>query len=279
MSVYENIAFPLRRGVRRVARPEVQRRTDRVLELMHLTDYADRPTSTLSGGQQQRVALARALALEPAVLLMDEPLSNLDSKLRAQLRVELKELAKSTGMTTLYVTHDQVEAMVMGDRVAVMNGGIVLQEGVPAELYQRPRHLFVARFLGEMNFVEGVIKSCTGEFAEVETPAGPLSVTRAENVLERGKVLVGFRPEDAVLLQAPRENTLPGTISASYYLGDVLLYDIAIGAGVVQVRRPKSEVLEPGLTVFVHVPRACCLAFAEDAPAAPASRRDRMDRN
>jgi ABC-type sugar transport system ATPase subunit len=261
MNVYNNIAFPLRSGIRRVAREEARRRIGRVLDLLHLTEQAERPVSTLSGGQQQRVALARALALEPAVLLMDEPLSNLDAKLRAQLRVELKELTKSIGITTLYVTHDQVEAMVMGDRVAVMNGGAILQEGRAAELYQRPRDLFVARFLGEMNFVPGTLESISGDRGNVASAVGKLSAICAEAAPAVGDVLIGFRPED-VTFAAGGGNSIPGRVAATHYLGDVVLYAIETAAGTVQVRRPKTEIVAPGESVVLNVPAECCLAFA-----------------
>jgi iron(III) transport system ATP-binding protein len=267
MNVYENIAFPLRRGIRRVSRDDIAPRIRRVLELLHLTEHAQRPIATLSGGQQQRVALARALALEPAVLLMDEPLSNLDAKLRAQLRVELKELTRQIGITTLYVTHDQLEAMVMGDRVAVMSQGRILQEGRPSELYQHPRDLFVARFLGEMNFISGRVQSANSANAHVVTEAGALVTRRIEGSPSSGEVLAGFRPEDAMLVEHDSANTLRGTVASSHYLGDIMLHEIRVGTSLAQIRRPKSDTLKPGQDVILYVPPECCIAFANDETA------------
>ena len=266
MDVYQNIVFPLRRGLRRVGPDEMSRRVKRVTELLHLTEQLRRPVAQLSGGQQQRVALARALALEPAVLLMDEPLSNLDAKLRAQLRLEIKALTKAVGMTTLYVTHDQTEAMVMGDRIAVMAEGRILQEGEPAELYQQPRELFVAKFLGDMNFLTGVMKGDAASRAELTTAIGPLVLPRLPNAPYSGKIVVGFRPEDAEFADATGENTYPARIIARHYLGDAFLYDVQCGSFRFQLRRPNREQIEPDRDVLVRLPAANCIAFADGEP-------------
>jgi iron(III) transport system ATP-binding protein len=266
MDVYQNIVFPLRRGMRRVGAEEIARRVKRVTELLHLTEHLRRPVAQLSGGQQQRVALARALALEPAVLLMDEPLSNLDAKLRSQLRLEIKALTKAVGMTTLYVTHDQTEAMVMGDRIAVMAEGRILQEGEPAELYQRPRELFVAKFLGDMNFLAGRVEACAGGHAQVRTAIGPLAIVRRPNTPDTGKLVVGFRPEDAEFAGEAGENIYSARITARHYLGDAFLYDVQCGPFRFQLRRPNRERLEPGSDVLVHLPAESCVAFADGEP-------------
>ena len=266
MDVYQNIVFPLRSGMRRVGADEIARRVKRVTELLHLTEHLRRPVAQLSGGQQQRVALARALALEPAVLLMDEPLSNLDAKLRAQLRLEIKALTKAVGMTTLYVTHDQIEAMVMADRIAVMAEGRILQEGEPAQLYQQPRELFVAKFLGDMNFLTGVIRTGTAGHAEVATVIGPLALPRRPNAPSAGNVVVGFRPEDVEFVDATGENVYPARISARHYLGEAFLYDVQCGPFRFQLRRPNWERIEPGNDVLVRLPAASCIAFAGDEP-------------
>ena len=265
MDVHENIVFPLRRGIRRVASHEAARRVERVVELLRLTGQLHRPVSTLSGGQQQRVALARALALEPAVLLMDEPLSNLDARLRAQLRVELKELTRSIGITTVYVTHDQTEAMVMGERIAVMEHGRILQEGAPWTLYQQPAELFVAKFLGEMNFISGQIEPGNDERVRVTTQVGALTLVRLPTTPTAGSVMVGFRPEDAVLTSAPGENVICARITARHYLGDAFLYQASSGGTSFQIRRPKGEQLEPGAEVFVRLPPNACIAFGSEA--------------
>jgi ABC-type Fe3+/spermidine/putrescine transport system ATPase subunit len=265
MDVHDNIAFPLRRGIRRVSKDEMARRVGRVVELLRLKTQLHRPVSTLSGGQQQRVALARALALEPAVLLMDEPLSNLDARLRAELRLELKEIARSIGITTVYVTHDQTEAMVMGDRIAVMAHGRILQEGTPWTLYQQPAALFVAEFLGEMNFISGQIEPGDGGCALVATGVGPLNLVRSPTTPTQGSVVLGFRPEDAVLTRAPGENVIRARVTARHYLGDAFLYQARSGEISFDIRRPKAEQLELGAEIFVHLPRAACIAFSRDA--------------
>ena len=153
LSVRNNVAFGLKE--RRLSRDKIQQETDRFMKLMHIDEYADRMPDRLSGGQQQRVALARALVIQPDVLLMDEPLSNLDAKLRVEMRTVIKEIQHSVGITTVYVTHDQEEAMAVSDRIAVMNLGVIQQIGTPKALYQRPANLFVSSFIGRTNIVDG----------------------------------------------------------------------------------------------------------------------------
>lgn len=165
LSVFDNIAYGLR--MRKVARTEIGERVKRVLSLVKLTDYAGRQPKQLSGGQQQRVAIARALVIEPKVLLLDEPLSNLDARLRQEMRVEMRRLLKSIDCASIFVTHDQEEAMVISDRIVLMNGGVIAQEGSPREIYQHPCNLFAAAFVGQANFLHGTAKevSHTGEIA------------------------------------------------------------------------------------------------------------------
>lgn len=264
MNVYHNITFPLRSGIRRVKRKEIARRVERVTELLHLTEHLRRTVAQLSGGQQQRVALARALALEPAVLLMDEPLSNLDAKLRAQLRLEIKALTKEIGITTVYVTHDQTEAMVMGDRIAVMADGRILQEGSPVAIYQQPSNLFVAKFLGDMNFLTGSIDAGTSLEAEVTTPIGKLTLFRRPKTPAEGAVVVGFRPEDAAFAHGPGDNVYPAQVTARHYLGDAFLYEVRCGPFAFQLRRPNWDRVDPGRAVFIHLPANSCVALAGD---------------
>ncbi len=279
MDVHDNIAFPLRRGIRRVPQEEAARRVGRVVELLRLKSELHRPVSTLSGGQQQRVALARALALEPAVLLMDEPLSNLDARLRARLRVELKEITRSIGITTVYVTHDQTEAMVMGDRIAVMEHGRILQEGAPWTLYHQPAELFVAKFLGEMNFISGKIEPGNDQYARVATPVGPLILVRSPTTPKEGSVVLGFRPEDAMLVQAPGENVICARVTARHYLGDAFLYQACSGEISFEIRRPKAEQLELGKEIFVHLPPRACIAFRGGACKSAGGRFDETVRS
>jgi iron(III) transport system ATP-binding protein len=247
MSVFKNIAFPLRYGSHRLRGAALKRRVQEVVELMGLTEQIQRPVTRLSGGQQQRVALARALALEPHVLLMDEPLSNLDAKLRAQLRIELKQLTGRIGITTLYVTHDQMEAMVLGDRMAVMDHGLIIQQGSPWELYKRPRNIFVAQFLGDMNLLEGSLDSLEGHFGRVSTEGGPLSVIPFGG-LTGGPVQVGIRLEDITLASGPGENVMNGRVVDRHFLGEAFLYHIQVGQSIWLYLPPEHSIAFPAET-------------------------------
>ena len=157
MTVFDNVAYPLR--IKKMDKDAIQKKVDRVLAMVHLTQYAQRIPSQLSGGQQQRVALARALVAEPALLLLDEPLSNLDAKLRESMRFEIKEIQRESGITVLYVTHDQTEAMAMSDRIVVINRGIIQQIGAPRDIYTHPANPFVADFVGKIEFLDGEVKA------------------------------------------------------------------------------------------------------------------------
>ena len=175
MDVFNNVAFPLQEMKGRFSKAEIREKVLQVLDLVQLSGYEDRPAPFLSGGQQQRLALARALVREPEVLLLDEPLSNLDAKLREETRAEIRDLVKRVGITTIYVTHDQLEALTMSDVIAVMDQGKIVQEGSPIEIYRTPKVRFVADFIGLTNFIEGRVKQLTTNgdgFGSVETPAG-----------------------------------------------------------------------------------------------------------
>ncbi|MFZ1551370.1 MAG: ABC transporter ATP-binding protein, partial [Anaerolineae bacterium] len=173
LNVFENIAYGL--DVQKRPRDEIKRRVARVLELVELTGLENRAPNQLSGGQQQRVALARALVMEPKVLLMDEPLSNLDAKLREQMRTEIRRIQKRLGITSVYVTHDQVEAMTLSDQIVVMNQGQIVQIGTPDEIYRRPRTRFVADVIGQANFIEGAVRQRRGDHLVIETLGGVLA--------------------------------------------------------------------------------------------------------
>jgi iron(III) transport system ATP-binding protein len=221
MNVFQNVAFPLIRGRKRFGREVVAEKVKRALHLVHLDGLEDRPATDLSGGQQQRVAMARAVVTEPKILLMDEPLSNLDARLREQMRVELKKITRAVGVTTLYVTHDQAEALSLGDRVCVMHGGEVLQTAAPDEVYARPANLFVAEFVGEMNFIKGKVAS-----GRIECPLGVLSlpVPAASDA-----VTLAIRPEHVRISASDgASGALVGTIASKNYLGDAALLEIEI---------------------------------------------------
>jgi iron(III) transport system ATP-binding protein len=189
----------------------------------------------LSGGQQQRLALARALVKEPGVLLLDEPLSNLDAKLREETRLEIRDLVKRLGITTLYVTHDQLEALTMSDVVAVMNEGKTIQEGSPIEIYQVPRERFVANFIGMANFIEGRVTSCAepkNGFGRVETACGLLQCPLPDGASSGDRVVIVVRPEDISVAgeqSAPRDNVLEGRVELVTFMGDSLECEVHIG--------------------------------------------------
>jgi spermidine/putrescine transport system ATP-binding protein len=228
MTVQANIAYGLHQ--KRISRAELADRLDDALRMVRLQDLADRYPRQLSGGQQQRVALARALVNEPAVLLLDEPLAALDLKLRKAMQQELKKLQQRVGITFVYVTHDQEEALTLSDRIAVMNRGLVLQEGTPNEIYERPQTRFVADFIGQTNFFPGVLEQ-----------AAPLVVRCAGGLLVRGtapaelrpgaRVVVSVRPEAIAPEAAGHVNSMVGTLARTTYLGDLVQYHIETGAG------------------------------------------------
>ncbi|MBR1672440.1 MAG: ABC transporter ATP-binding protein [Fretibacterium sp.] len=216
MNVFDNVAYPLK--IQRVPRDEIRQRVEAILEAVHLSQYVERMPNELSGGQQQRVALGRALVCNPRVLLLDEPLSNLDAKLRESMRFEIKDVQKRFGITVVYVTHDQTEAMAMSDRVIVFNKGAVQQMGSPMNIYRHPANQFVADFVGKINFLRG-----TASEGRIDFPGGPRAPSQrgqgmAYDGEKRGPVVVAVRPEN-MTMRADR-GVLHGTLSQAYYLGD-----------------------------------------------------------
>src|SRR5580692_5031194 len=195
MTVRQNVVYPLKH--RKVSRTDAAKRVDEVLELVGLSEYAERPVVALSGGQMQRVALARSIVYRPQLLLLDEPLSNLDAKLRLRLRDDLRVILKQTGMTALYVTHDQAEAVVLGDRIGVMRDGKLLQMGSPDEIYNRPADLFVANFTGATNELTGTLIERNGSFGVVDVGGGQRLETALLHEIKPGEtVRIAFRPEN-----------------------------------------------------------------------------------
>ncbi len=232
LNVFENIAYGL--NVQHRSLEEVKRRVARVMELVELTGYENRQPNQLSGGQQQRVALARALVMEPKVLLMDEPLSNLDAKLREQMRTEIRRIQQRLGITSVYVTHDQVEAMTLSDLVVVMNQGKIEQAGPPAEVYRRPATRFVAGFIGRANFIPATVKDRRNGLLVVHALDAHLTVPAPEAPLTPGQaVTLVIRPEmvavDAATPQAQ------GIVRRSAYLGNVIEYDLEIAGQLLTV--------------------------------------------
>ncbi len=217
LSVRNNVAFGLKE--RRMPKDVIAAQTDKFMKLMHIDEYADRMPDRLSGGQQQRVALARALCIEPDVLLMDEPLSNLDAKLRVEMRTVIKEIQNSVGITTVYVTHDQEEAMAVSDRIAVMNGGVIQHVGTPKNIYQRPANLFVASFIGRTNILEGQMRVEGGK-ALVDLPTGFTAAfdTVAPESLKPRPVKLSARPEELIVDPHGKEG-LKATVDDCVFLG------------------------------------------------------------
>ena len=231
MTVAQNVAFGLEE--RRVARPEITRRVGEALESVHMGAYADRRPSQLSGGQQQRVALARALVIRPRCLLLDEPLSNLDARLRLEMRAEIRRVCKEFKLTTVYVTHDQKEALSISDRMAILDAGQILQVGSPQEVYRRPARTTVANFIGETDFIPGKIVAAANGAATVETAVGRfeglLGDPRARPAVGAA-VTVSIRPECWKLGEAPSaRNSLRGRIGHAIYLGELAQYEFQAG--------------------------------------------------
>ena len=224
MSVFDNVAYPL--TLQKTPKAVLREKVERALDIVHLSQYAQRLPNQLSGGQQQRVALARALVAEPRLLLLDEPLSNLDAKLRESMRFEIKEIQKRLGITVVYVTHDQTEAMAMSDRIFLINRGVVQQSGTPEEIYNRPVNQFVADFLGKVDFFRGQAEEGRIVFPEM----GGQSIAYAGE--RRGAVEVAIRPEN---LYFSEEGPLEGVLETAYYLGDVLDCRVRVGKTLVRV--------------------------------------------
>ena len=244
MTVFDNVAFGLRR--RRVAEPDVRARVERMLEMVRLGPLGGRHPRELSGGQQQRVALARALVTEPGVLLLDEPLSNLDALLREEMRVELKRLQERLGTAMIFVTHDQAEALILSDRVAVMEAGRVEQVGRPEDVYRRPATAFVARFLGRANFLPGIVaeRTAAGLVVRLETGLAVVASAAADDLAVGQRVHAAIRQEDVRLLapgaEAGLANRFPVTVVFHAFAGQSHHYVIQLGDG------RELEVAAPG---------------------------------
>jgi iron(III) transport system ATP-binding protein len=259
MTVFDNVAFPLqvRSRATRPSTAQIRERVERVLHTMELDHLADRQATKLSGGQQQRLALARALVIEPPLLLLDEPLSNLDAKLRESLRYELKRLQRELGITSIYVTHDQIEALALSTQIAVMNAGQVVQLGKPREIYENPSNKFVAEFIGTSNFLSGKVQQRHGDQYEIATSGGPLSLTSQADVAPGHDVVVSIRPEaltlDTSRAQAGQPNVWQGTVRTRAFLGDAVDHIVAVGDQELRARGNPSVSVEPGAQVQVHL--------------------------
>ena len=266
MKVFSNIVYGLR--LQKMPKQKMREQAEQVLELVGLAGLENRYPAQLSGGQQQRVALARALVTNPKVLLLDEPLSNLDAKLREELRFEIKSLVRRMGITAVYVTHDQAEAMVISDRIAVMDSGNVVQIGNPQDIYKKPANRFVADFIGTMNFMTGeVVEALQGRNAvsvKTEFSDKVVCMTPDNTAATPGtKVYASIRPEDVeVFTERPdaMENVFKGSIVHKAYLGNFLFYFVSVNDTMVRVQAPHNLPQEEGQELYIFLnPKKCVI--------------------
>jgi iron(III) transport system ATP-binding protein len=272
LNVFDNVAFPLTvmDRKRRPKRSEIVDRVDRVLSVVQMEHLKNRPSTDLSGGQQQRLALARALILEPPLLLLDEPLSNLDAKLREEMRFELKRLQRDLGITAIYVTHDQVEALAMSSLIAVMSNGNVEQIGRPRDVYTKPATKFVADFIGTSNFINGVIVGPVGGgMCTVATAHGEIRSSCNIPISTGDSVTVSIRPEHVTVDEAPADGTNTaeqwfGRVTARAFLGDAVEYQIDVGGFVLRARSNPSKSIPPETPIVMTFPAEWCAVIPAD---------------
>ncbi len=261
MTVFENAAFPLRVGKQRLGRDELRRRVEEVLGIVGLADYAGRSATQLSGGQQQRLALARALIRRPRVLLLDEPLSNLDARLRDRMRAEIRDLQRRVGITTLYVTHDQVEALSMSDRIAVMDGGRIVQEGDARSIYGQPATRFVAGFVGTANFLDVVVVGAgTDGATRLRLGDGIVEANVPDGIMEGEQATLSVRPENVWLHPlgadaTPLLGAVTGTVDEVVYMGDTIEVRVSLPGATLSARTHPSSTLRRGDRVVVDLRR------------------------
>ena len=285
MTVFDNVAFPLRavsQAKRKMKRNEIPDRVREALETVQLGAYADRPATKLSGGQQQRLALARALVRQPKLLLLDEPLSNLDASLRELMRTELRRLQRQVGITTLYVTHDQSEALSMSNRVAVMENGVIVQEARPRQLYRRPATKFVATFVGRTNLLEAeILGKGRGDTLRLDTPAGVVEAICPTEIREHDQASLSIRPEN-LRLHAERPpdgvpNVLPGRIEYALFLGESAEYTVSVGKEMLVSRQHPDVELRRRQEVWVEFPTEHCIVVSDEHGTTPETREEIED--
>jgi iron(III) transport system ATP-binding protein len=266
MSVFDNVAFPLRIG-RKLRRAQIAERVEQALDLVNMSQYIDRRATQLSGGQQQRLSLARALVRQPKVLLLDEPLSNLDAKLREQMRSELRLIQQRIGITTVFVTHDQVEALSLSTRIAVMSAGRVVQEGSPREIYMEPNSEFVADFVGATSFVAGQVLSSSPVALTAEAEFGTISCRPHPDVRTGASAIIAFRPESLVVTDKPTQgdNCFAGEVELSLFVGDGVDYRIRVGNQSLRARGSARTQFDAGDKVYVNAAADDCVVLLADA--------------
>ncbi len=241
MTVAENIAFPLK--MRRYSRSIIKQKVQKALDMVQLSDYGKRRPTEMSGGQQQRIALARALVFEPRVILMDEPFGALDKQLREQMQLDIRDMHKRLGLTVVFVTHDQSEALTMSDRIAVFNKGNIEQIGTPLEIYEKPKTDFVAQFIGETNLIKGIVASIDDNFIRMKINDTELKVTKINSVKLGEEIAISLRPELITLSKSPlaNDNMLPGKVRDTVYRGEHTRIDVDTEIGKVIVRSDRMN--------------------------------------
>ncbi len=261
MNVFENVAFPLRVGKIRYSRAQMEEKVGRVLKAVALEDYAGREATRLSGGQQQRLALARALVMEPRLLLLDEPLSNLDAKLRELMRFELKRLQRELNLTTIYVTHDQQEALALSHQIAVMKDGQIIQLGTPREIYENPNSRFVADFIGAANFIDCTVlgRGGAGNSIALDSSAGQIDVAGTEAMTAGDKLTISVRPENVHLVEPDKAegltgNCLEGIVDSKVFLGEFVDFIVKVGEAKLLARVHPSLRTPIGGRIIVNIP-------------------------
>lgn len=275
MNVFENVAFPLRVAGRagRADGRSIKERVGKALDVVGLSGLENRMSTQLSGGQQQRLSFARAIVREPQVLLLDEPLSNLDAKLRERMRKDLKLLHHQLGITSLFVTHDQVEALSMSDRIGVMSGGKIVQEGTPEDVYHRPVNEFVATFIGSTNLVRGTVVGVEGETAVVDTPLGRIVGTWVQRPVVGAPASIAIRPEDVVVTEIAdpsagevvgATNALEGRVRVGMFAGSFVEYEVEVNGIEIGARSGSRETARWNTSVAVVLPVAATRVFSGD---------------
>lgn len=267
MTVAENVAYPL--TIQRLPKAKIKQKVSDVLKIVGLDGLEDRPAPKLSGGQQQRVAFARALVNEPKVMLLDEPLSNLDAKLRVQMRSEIKALQRRTHITTIFVTHDQSEALAISDQIAVMHAGKLIEVGSPHQLYTRPKRRFTATFLGLTNLIEGKVVEIDGDSrpGKIETKKGILSFIPATSLKKDQAAVISIRPENIPLhKEKPQglDNVLEGTVKEAVFMGDAYQCKVAVGDDLLAVHTHPFNAVHPGDKVYLHLDPGSCNGLPAD---------------
>jgi iron(III) transport system ATP-binding protein len=262
MTVLENVAYALEgRGI---GKSERRKRAMEALAWVRLADLADRPAPRLSGGQQQRVAIARALAGRPQALLFDEPLSNLDAKLRIEMRNELKRIQRESGLTAVYVTHDQAEALAISDEIIVMKEGRIVERGAPVDIYRHPRHVFTAQFLGSTNLIAGTVAEANAGALAVNTALGRILGIDPTGALRDGaKVMVSIRPED-LSANAANANKFEGRMTFAAFAGAAVEAEVACGEVKIQCLLDRNADLTPGRSVTLYTKPETCLVLPQE---------------